>query len=111
MLVTLAPLRSYLHESLTHRRHGCWLVPYRSPCWPKLTNAFTAGLGILRTLLADNGVSHVTYLGRRPLPAWVVLPGGAPTNDASPTHPKLSTIEHEDFLTYPPMLQDDDRGA
>ncbi|KAI0289471.1 hypothetical protein BC826DRAFT_914587 [Russula brevipes] len=65
-----------------------------------------AGLGILRALLADNGVSHVTYLGRRPLPAWVVLPGGTPTNDTSPTHPKLSTIEHKDFLTYPPMLQE-----
>jgi len=63
-------------------------------------------LGILRALLADNGVSHVTYLGRRPLAPWVVLPGGTPTDNASPTHPKLSTIEHKDFLAYPPALQE-----
>ncbi|KAI0263108.1 hypothetical protein BC834DRAFT_335425 [Gloeopeniophorella convolvens] len=65
-----------------------------------------AGLAILRTLLADNGVSHVTYLGRRALPSWVVLPDGTPANDSSPTHPKLSTIVHTDFLTYPPVVQD-----
>ncbi|KAI0252952.1 hypothetical protein BJV78DRAFT_1390199 [Lactifluus subvellereus] len=64
-----------------------------------------AGLGILRVLLADSGVSHVTYLGRRPLPPWVVLPGGTSADNASPTHPKLSTIEHNDFLTYPSTLQ------
>jgi len=63
-------------------------------------------LGILRILLADNGVSHVTYLGRRPLPPWVVLPGGTSTDDASPAHPKLSTIEHNNFLTYPSALQE-----
>ena len=66
----------------------------------------TAGLGILRSLLADNGVSQVTYLGRRPLPPWVVLPGGTSADGASPTHPKLSTIEHKDFLTYPPAIQE-----
>ncbi|KAH9983598.1 hypothetical protein BJV77DRAFT_1175662 [Russula vinacea] len=65
-----------------------------------------AGLGILRSLLADNGVSQVTYLGRRPLPPWVVLPGGTSADGASPTHPKLSTIEHKDFLTYPPAIQE-----
>jgi len=65
-----------------------------------------AGLGILRSLLADNGVSQVTYLGRRPLPPWVVLPGGTSTDGASPTHPKLSTIEHKDFLSYPPAIQE-----
>ena len=63
-------------------------------------------MGILRTLLVDNGVSHVTYLGRRPLPPWVVLPGGTTTDNTSPTHPKLSTIEQKDFLTYPPALQE-----
>ena len=63
-------------------------------------------MGILRTLLVDNGVSHVTYLGRRPLPPWVVLPGGTSTDNASPTHPKLSTIENSDFLTYPSALQE-----
>ena len=63
-------------------------------------------MGILRILLVDNSVSHVTYLGRRPLPPWVVLPGGTSTDNASPTHPKLSTIEHKDFLTYPPALQE-----
>ena len=73
---------------------------------PNLRIDDTAGLGILRTLLVDNGVSHVTYLGRRPLPPWVVLPGGTTTEDASPTHPKLSTIEQKDFLTYPPALQE-----
>jgi nucleoside-diphosphate-sugar epimerase len=65
-----------------------------------------AGLGILRVLLSDNGVSHVTYLGRRPLPPWVVLPGGTSATDKSPTHPKLSTIEHKDLLTYPPALKE-----
>jgi len=64
-----------------------------------------AGLGILRTLLADNGVSHVTYLGRRPLPPWIVLPGGGSTSDTL-THPKLSTVEHKDFLAYPGALQE-----
>ena len=63
-------------------------------------------MGILRILLVDNGVSHVTYLGRRPLPPWVVLPGGTSADNTSPTHPKLSTIEHKDFLTYPPTLQE-----
>ncbi|KAI0305238.1 hypothetical protein B0F90DRAFT_1815485 [Multifurca ochricompacta] len=65
-----------------------------------------AGLGILRVLLADNSVSHVTYLGRRPLPPWVILPNGTSTNNNSPTHPKLSTIEHKDFLNFPPALQE-----
>jgi hypothetical protein len=65
-----------------------------------------AGLGILRSLLTDNAVSQVTYLGRRPLPPWVVLPGGTSTDGASPTHPKLVTIEHKDFLTYPPAIQE-----
>ena len=63
-------------------------------------------MGILRILLVDNGVSHVTYLGRRPLPPWVDLPGGTLTYNASPVHPKLSTIEHTDFLTYPSALQE-----
>ncbi|KAH8998149.1 hypothetical protein EDB92DRAFT_1331698 [Lactarius akahatsu] len=65
-----------------------------------------AGLGALRVLLSDNSVSHVTYLGRRPLPSWVVLPGGTSATDKSPTHPKLSTIEHKDFLTYPRTLKE-----
>jgi hypothetical protein len=60
----------------------------------------------LRSLLTDNAVSQVTYLGRRPLPPWVVLPGGTSTDGASPTHPKLVTIEHKDFLTYPPAIQE-----
>jgi hypothetical protein len=73
----------------------------------KLTKLIhTAGLGILRSLLTDNGVSQVTYLGRRPLPPWVVLPGGTSTDGASPTHPKLVTIEHKDFLNYPPVIQE-----
>ena len=60
----------------------------------------------MRVLLSDNSVSHVSYLGRRPLPPWVVLPGGTSDADKSPTHPKLSTIEHKDFLTYPPSLKE-----
>ena len=46
-------------------------------------------------------------LGRRPLPSWVVLPGGtaAPSADASPTHPKLTTFTTPSFLTYSPELQ------
>ena len=65
-----------------------------------------AGLGVLRVLLSDNSVSHVTYLGRRPLPPWVVLPGGTSDADKPPTHPKLFTIEHKDFLTYPSALKE-----
>ena len=66
-----------------------------------------AGLGILRSLLADDGVSQVTYLGRRFLPPWVVLPGGTSTDGGtSPTHPKLTTIEHNDFLSYPPAIKE-----
>ena len=60
----------------------------------------------MRSLLTDNSVSQVTYLGRRPLPPWVVLPGGTSTDGASPTHPKLSTIEHKDFSSYPPAIQE-----
>jgi hypothetical protein len=45
-------------------------------------------------------------LGRRALPPWVVLPGGTSTGGASPTHPKLVTIEHKDFMTYPPAIQE-----
>ncbi|KAF8271819.1 hypothetical protein EI94DRAFT_489798 [Lactarius quietus] len=48
----------------------------------------------------------VTYLGRRPLPPWVVLPDGTSATDVSPTHPKLSTLEHKDFLTYPSELKE-----
>jgi len=77
------------------------LVTYR-----KILTTCTAGLGVLRVLLSDNSVSHVTYLGRRPLPPWVVLPGGTSATDKSPTHPKLFTIEHKDFLTYPPALKE-----
>ena len=60
------------------------------------------GLGILRSLLADNAVSDITYLGRRPL-LWVVLLGDSPA-DASPIRLKLSTIEHKYFLSYPLAL-------
>ena len=66
----------------------------------------TAGLGVMRSLLNDNGVSHVTYVGRRALPPWVVLPGGTSTDGASPTHQKLTTIVHKDFLNYPPAIQE-----
>ena len=49
-------------------------------------------------------------MGHRPLPPWVVLPGGTSTDGtSSPTHPidpKLITIEHKDFLTYPPAIQE-----
>jgi len=60
----------------------------------------------LRVLLSDNSVSHVTYLGRRSLPPWVVLPGGTSAADESPTHPKLSTFELKDFLNYPLPLKE-----
>ena len=60
----------------------------------------------MRVLLADNSVSQVTYLGRRPLPPWVVLPGGTSTTDVPPTHPKLFTLEHKEFLTYSPALKE-----
>ena len=66
----------------------------------------TAGLGVLRSLLTDNSISQVTYLGRRPLQPWVVLPGGTSRDGESPTHPKLVTLEHKDFSTYPPAIQE-----
>ena len=100
---------SHHHESVTNWCHWCRSVPYSShtvPAGDTHKRVHTAGLGILRSLLADNGVSQVTYLGRRHLPPWVVLPGGTSTDGASPTHPKLSTIEHKDFLTYPPAIQE-----
>jgi hypothetical protein len=77
-----------------------------APSYETHKRIHTAGLGILRSLLTDNGVSQVTYLGRRPLPPWIVLPGGTSADGASPTHPKLVTIEHKDFLTYPPAIQE-----
>ena len=66
----------------------------------------TVGLRILRIPLVNNDVTYVTYLGRRSLPPWVVLPGGISTDNASPRHPKLSTIEYNDTLTYPSALQE-----
>lgn len=86
--VSFQPLLITYHKTLTTFSYGI------------------AGLGVLRVLLSDNSVTHVTYLGRRPLPPWVVLPGGTPDADKSPTHPKLFTIEHKDFLTYPPALKE-----
>jgi hypothetical protein len=100
---------SHHHESFANWCHGCWSVLYNSrTVLACITHkrVHTAGLGILRSLLADNSISQVTYLGRRPLPPWVVLPGGTSADGASPTHPKLSTIEHKDFLTYPPAIQE-----
>ena len=80
---------------------------HSAPSYARLIKRIhTAGLGILRSLLTDNSISQVTYLGRRPLPPWVVLPGGTSIDGASPTHPKLITIEHKDFLTYPPAIQE-----
>ena len=65
-----------------------------------------AGLATLRALLKDPSVSHVTVLARRPLPAWVKLPGSPPTSspDAPPTHPKLTSLTQPSFLSYPPDL-------
>ena len=90
VLVSSPPI-DFRTTSLTHETHK---------------RIHTAGLGILRSLLTDNGVTQVTYLGRRPLPSWVVLPGGTATDGASPTHPKLVTIEHKNFLSYPPAVQE-----
>lgn len=67
-----------------------------------------AGLAILRALLSDDSVTKVTTLTRRPLPSWIVLPGGSNAtssgSDASPTHPKLTAITHPSFLSYPKDL-------
>lgn len=65
-----------------------------------------AGLATLRALLKDPSVSHVTVLARRPLPAWVKLPGSPPASspDAPPTHPKLTALTQPSFLSYPPDL-------
>ena len=99
---------SYHHEGVTNWCHRCWSVPHlhSAPYFDTYKRIHIAGLGILRSLLTDNGISQITYLGRRPLPPWVVLPGGTSTDGASPTHPKLITIEHKDFLTYPPAIQE-----
>jgi hypothetical protein len=96
------------HEGVTNWCYGCWSVPHlrTAPSYETHKRIHTAGLGILRSLLTDDGVSQVTYLGRRSLPPWIVLPGGTSTDGASPTHPKLVTIEHNDFLTYPPAIQE-----
>ncbi|KAI0263106.1 hypothetical protein BC834DRAFT_335419 [Gloeopeniophorella convolvens] len=64
-----------------------------------------AGLATLRALLSDSAVTHVTVLGRRRLPSWIVLPGGSASDISSPTHPKLTSITHEDFKHYPAELQ------
>ncbi|KAI0318780.1 hypothetical protein OF83DRAFT_896956 [Amylostereum chailletii] len=68
-----------------------------------------AGLGVLRALLADDTVNHVTVLARRPLPSWVILPNGTtPTAPSEPpTHPKLSTTVLPSFLSYTPDLRAD----
>ena len=100
---------SYHHEGVTNWCHGCWSVSHlrTAPSYKKThKHIHIAGLGILRSLLTDNGVSQVTYVGRRPLPPWVVLPGGTSTDGASPTHPKLITIIHKEFLNYPPVIQE-----
>lgn len=57
---------------------------------------------MLRALLTDDSITHVTTLTRRPLPSWIVLPGGtsATSADSSPTHPKLTAITQTSFLSY-----------
>ncbi|KZV73942.1 hypothetical protein PENSPDRAFT_626659 [Peniophora sp. CONT] len=61
------------------------------------------GLNILRTLLEDPSITHVTALARRSLPSWIVLPGGTQTStDASPAHPKLNTVIQPSFQDYSP---------
>ncbi|KZV62192.1 hypothetical protein PENSPDRAFT_591770 [Peniophora sp. CONT] len=61
------------------------------------------GLNVLRTLLEDPSITHVTALSRRPLPSWIVLPGGTSTSpDGSPTHPKLNTVIQPSFQDYSP---------
>ncbi|THH20387.1 hypothetical protein EW146_g999 [Bondarzewia mesenterica] len=65
-----------------------------------------AGLATLRVLLGNPSVSHVTTITRRPLPAWVKLPDSPPATapDASPTHPKLTSLTLSSFLSYPKEL-------
>ncbi|VDC03824.1 unnamed protein product [Peniophora sp. CBMAI 1063] len=72
-----------------------------------------AGLGALRALLTDEKITQVTILARRPLPAWVELPGGtpAPSKDGSPTHPKLRTEVLSNFKSYPTELLSGHDGA
>lgn len=66
---------------------------------------------MLRALLADDSITHVTTLTRRPLPSWIILPGGtnatptdSPSTTFSPSHPKLTAITHTSFLSYPKDL-------
>lgn len=67
---------------------------------------------MLRALLSDDSITHVTTLTRRPLPSWIVLPGGTnatPTDSnatasVSPSHPKLTAITHKSFLSFPKDL-------
>ncbi len=68
-LLTTWPALTYMKVSLTGATGAGQSLPIRH-----------SGLGNSR----DNGVSHVTYLGRRPLAPRVVLPGDNPTNNASP---------------------------
>lgn len=63
---------------------------------------------MLRALLLDDSITHVTTLTRRPLPSWIVLPGGtnatsttaSSDSNSSPTHPKLTAITQTSFLSY-----------
>lgn len=72
-----------------------------------MLNALAAGLPMLRALLLDDSVTHVTTITRRPLPSWIVLPGGqnvAEDSGASPTHPKLTNVVQSNFTSYPKDL-------
>ncbi|KAI0040358.1 hypothetical protein FA95DRAFT_1527715 [Auriscalpium vulgare] len=60
----------------------------------------SAGLPMLRMLLADPTVDAVTVAARRPLPDWVNLPPSGAT-----THPKLTVIPDFNFLKYSPEAQ------
>jgi hypothetical protein len=74
---------STLHESLTHRCTGAGQslpIAILASLLNLRTHSRHSGLGNSR----DNGVSHVTYLGRHPLAPQAVLPGDNPTNNASP---------------------------
>lgn len=67
---------------------------------------------MLRALLLDDSITHVTTLTRRPLPSWIVLPGGtnatsttaSSDSNSSPTHPKLTAITQTSFISYPKDL-------
>lgn len=72
--------------------------------WLTLPAGATGAVGseVFRQALLHPSITRLTLLLRRPLP---------PDLEPSPPSPKLTTIIHSDFLSYPSSLLDQIRGA